>query len=163
MLLHPLSFCINVLQKGKVFAIILLVNFMKILGLDYGEARIGVAVSDALGMLANPLDTISEKDRALQLEKVCAVAKAHGVEKLVVGHPKRMDGSLGHRAEYTEEFAKELSEMLGIPYVMWDERLSSTEAHRILESGGVSGKNRKTKVDKIAAVIILQGYLDANY
>ena len=135
---------------------------MKIFGLDYGEARIGVAVSDALGMLANPLDTISEKDRALQLEKVCAVAKAHGVKKIVVGHPKRMDGSLGHRAEYTEEFATDLSEMLGIPYVMWDERLSSTEAHRILESGGVSGKNRKTKVDKIAAVIILQGYLDSN-
>ena len=128
---------------------------MKILGLDYGEARIGVAVSDALGMLANPLDTICEKDRALQLEKTAAVARLHGVEKIVVGYPKRMDGTLGHRAEY------ELSEMLSVPYVMWDERLSSTEAHRILESGGVSGKKRKTKVDKIAAVIILQGYLDA--
>lgn len=134
---------------------------MKILGLDYGEARIGVAVSDALGMLANPLDTICEKDRALQLEKVVAVAKENRVEKIVVGYPKRMDGTLGHRAEYTEEFARELSQMLDIPYVMWDERLSSTEAHRILESGGVSGKKRKTKVDKIAAVIILQGYLDS--
>ena len=134
---------------------------MKILGLDYGEARIGVAVSDALGMLANPLDTICEKDRALQLEKTAAVARLHGVEKIVVGYPKRMDGTLGHRAEYTEQFAHELSEMLSVPYVMGDERLSSTEAHRILESGGVSGKKRKTKVDKIAAVIILQGYLDA--
>ncbi|MBQ8391449.1 MAG: Holliday junction resolvase RuvX [Clostridia bacterium] len=135
---------------------------MKILGLDYGEARIGVAVSDALGILANPLDTICEKDRDLQLEKTACVAKEHGVEKIVVGNPKRMDGSLGHRAEYTEAFARDLSKMLDIPYVMWDERLSSTEAHRILESGGVSGKKRKTKVDKIAAVIILQGYLDAN-
>lgn len=135
---------------------------MKILGLDYGEARIGVAVSDALGMLANPLDTICEKDRTLQLQKTAEVARAHGVEKIVVGNPKRMDGTLGHRAEYTHEFARDLSELLGIPYVMWDERLSSTEAHRILESGGVSGKKRKTKVDKIAAVIILQGYLDAN-
>ncbi len=135
---------------------------MKILGLDYGEARIGVAVSDALGILANPLDTICEKDRALQLEKTACVAREYGVEKIVVGNPKRMDGSLGHRAEYTEEFARDLSKMLDIPYVMWDERLSSTEAHRILESGGVSGKKRKTKVDKIAAVIILQGYLDAN-
>lgn len=156
-------FCINSLQTGKVSVIIILVKIMKILGLDYGEARIGVAVSDALGMLANPLDTISEKDRNLQLEKVAAVARLHGVEKLVVGHPKRMDGTLGHRAEYTEEFARELSHMLGIPYVMWDERLSSTEAHRILESGGVSGKKRKTKVDKIAAVLILQGYLDSNF
>ena len=134
---------------------------MKILCLDYGEARIGVAVSDALGMLANPLDTICEKDREKQLLKTAEVAKLHKVEKIVVGNPKRMDGTLGHRAEYTEEFARELSEITGIPYIMWDERLSSTEAHRILESGGVSGKKRKTKVDKIAAVIILQGYLDS--
>ena len=134
---------------------------MKILGLDYGEARIGVAVSDALGMLANPLDTICEKDREKQLLKTAEVAKLQKVEKIVVGNPKRMDGTLGHRAEYTEEFARELSEITGIPYIMWDERLSSTEAHRILESGGVSGKKRKTKVDKIAAVIILQGYLDS--
>ena len=136
---------------------------MKILGIDYGEARIGVAISDSLGMIANPLDTISEKDRNLQLITTAQVARDNGAEKLVVGYPKRMDGTLGHRAEYTEEFAKELSRMLEIPYIMWDERLSSTEAHRILESGGVSGKKRKTKVDKIAAVIILQGYLDANF
>lgn len=135
---------------------------MKILGLDYGEARIGVAVSDALGILATPLETISEKERSVQLEKVAKVARDNRVEKLVVGYPKHMDGTVGHRAQYTEEFAKDLSEILEIPYIMWDERLSSTEAHRILESGGVSGKNRKTKVDKIAAVIILQGYLDAN-
>ena len=135
---------------------------MKILGLDYGEARIGVAVSDALGILATPLETICEKDRALQLEKTAAVARENRIEKLVVGYPKHMDGTIGHRAEYTEEFARELAQLLGIPYVMWDERLSSTEAHRILESGGVSGKKRKTKVDKIAAVIILQGYLDSN-
>ncbi len=135
---------------------------MKILGLDYGEARIGVSVSDALEMLASPLDTICEKDRNEQLKKTAAVAKEHNVEKIVVGYPKHMDGTVGHRAQYTEEFARDLSQMLGVPYVMWDERLSSTEAHRILESGGVSGKKRKTKVDKIAAVIILQGYLDAN-
>ena len=120
-----------------------------------------MAVSDALGMLANPLDTICEKDREKQLEKTAEVAKLHKVEKIVVGNPKRMDGTLGHRAEYTEQFARDLSEILNVPYIMWDERLSSSEAHRILESGGVSGKKRKTKVDKIAAVIILQGYLDS--
>ena len=136
-------------------------DFMKILGLDYGEARIGVAVSDALGILANPLDTISDKDRDKQLEKTFEVAKGHKIEKIVVGYPKHMDGTVGHRAEYTEQFAKELAEMLNVEYVLWDERLSSTEAHRILEEGGVSGKKRKTKVDKIAAVIILQGYLDS--
>ena len=135
---------------------------MKILGLDYGEARIGVAISDALGFIANPLDTICEKDRNEQLKKVSEIVKKYGVERIVVGNPKRMDGTLGHRAQYTQEFAKDLSELTGIPFVMWDERLSSTEAHRILDDGGVSGKKRKTKVDKIAAVIILQGYLDAN-
>ncbi|MBR1970516.1 MAG: Holliday junction resolvase RuvX [Clostridia bacterium] len=134
---------------------------MKIMGLDYGEARIGVAVSDALGMIATPLDTICEKNRDIQLKKTIEVAKENRVEKIVVGYPKHMDGTIGHRAQYTEEFAKDLSKSLGIPYELWDERLSSTEAHRILEEGGVSGKKRKTKVDKIAAVIILQGYLDS--
>lgn len=135
---------------------------MKILGLDYGEARIGMAVSDVMGVLATPLETICEKDRAVQLEKTAKIARELGVQKLVVGYPKHMDGTVGYRAQYTEEFARDLSDMLSIPYVMWDERLSSTEAHRILENGGVSGKKRKTKVDKIAAVIILQGYLDSN-
>ena len=135
---------------------------MRILGLDYGESRIGVAVSDLLGMLATPLDTICEKDREKQLEKTIAVARQYDCGKIVVGYPKHMDGTIGHRAEYTEEFAKELSQRLGVEYVMWDERLSSAEAHRILETGGVSGKKRKTKVDKIAAVLILQGYLDGH-
>ncbi len=135
---------------------------MKILGLDYGEARIGVAVSDPFGILATPLETISEKNRERQLEAVARVTKENRAEKLVFGLPIRMDGSRGHRADYTEEFARELSEKTGLPYEMWDERLSSTEAHRILEEGGVSGKKRKTKVDKIAAVLILQGYLDAH-
>lgn len=133
---------------------------MRILGLDYGEARIGAAISDELGMLATPLDTICEKDRELQLQKTASLVKEYKVEKIVVGYPKRMDGTIGHRAEYTEAFAKDLSEMVGVPYILWDERLSSTEAHNILSMGKVSGKNRKTKVDKIAAVIILQGYLD---
>ncbi len=135
---------------------------MKILGLDYGEARIGVAVSDAGGIVATPLETVCEKDREKQLQAVARIAQENGAEKLVFGLPKRMDGSMGHRAEYTTEFARELSRLTGLPCDMWDERLSSAEAHRMLETGGVSGKNRKTKVDKIAAVIILQGYLDAH-
>ena len=134
---------------------------MRIIGLDYGEARIGVSVSDILETIANPLDTIAERDRDKQLEKVIEVIKRERAEKIVVGLPKRMDGSLGHRAEYTKEFAEELSKRCDLPLVMWDERLSSSEAHRMLESGGVSGKKRKTKVDKIAAVIILQTYLDS--
>lgn len=134
---------------------------MRIIGLDYGEARIGVSVSDILETIANPLDTIEERDREKQLEKVIEVIKREKAEKIVVGLPKRMDGSLGHRAEYTREFADELAKRCELPLVMWDERLSSSEAHRMLESGGVSGKKRKTKVDKIAAVLILQTYLDS--
>mgnify|MGYP004506029935 FL=1 len=133
----------------------------KILGLDYGEARIGVAVSDIFGMVATPMETICEKNRDLQLKKTAEVIAGNNIGKIVVGYPKRMDGTIGHRAEYTKAFAEELSEKTGVEYVLWDERLSSTEAHRILEEGGVSGKKRKTKVDKIAAVIILQGYLDS--
>lgn len=134
---------------------------MRIIGLDYGEARIGVAVSDLLGTIANPLDTISEKDREKQLVKVLEVIEREKADKIVVGLPKRMDGTLGHRAEYTKAFAEELSERCSLPLVMWDERLSSSEAHRMLDAGGVSGKKRKTKVDKIAAVLILQTYLDS--
>ena len=133
----------------------------KILGLDYGDARIGVAVSDIFGMVATPMETICEKNRGLQLEKAAEIVAGNNIGKIVVGYPKRMDGTAGHRAEYTKAFAEELSEKTGVEYVLWDERLSSTEAHRILEEGGVSGKKRKTKVDKIAAVIILQGYLDS--
>ena len=135
---------------------------MKILGLDYGETRIGLAISDVFGIVATPLETISEKDRKKQLDAVAKVAAENRAEKLVVGYPKRMDGTLGHRAEYTKAFAEDLSALTGLPFDMWDERFSSTEAHRILEEGGVSGKKRKTKVDKIAAVLILQGYLDAH-
>ncbi len=135
---------------------------MKILAFDYGEARIGMAVSDAMGILATPLETISEKGREAQLAKTAEAAEREGAELLLFGLPKRMDGTRGHRADYTEDFAKELSARTGLPYAMWDERLSSAEAHRLLEAGGVSGKKRKTKVDKIAAVIILQGYLDAH-
>lgn len=134
---------------------------MRIIGLDYGEARIGVAVSDILETIANPLDTISEKDREKQLEAVLEVVRREGAEKIVVGLPMRLDGSEGHRAQYTRSFAEELSERSALPLVMWDERLSSAEAHRTLEDGGVSGKRRKTKVDKIAAVLILQTYLDS--
>lgn len=134
---------------------------MRIIGLDYGEARIGVAVSDIMETIANPLDTICEKDREKQLEKVMEVVLREKAEKLVVGLPRRMDGTLGHRAEYTKEFAEELAARCNLPLVMWDERLSSSEAHRLLDSGGVGGKRRKTKVDKIAAVLILQTYLDS--
>ncbi len=134
---------------------------MRILGLDWGESRIGVAVSDLLGLTAHPVCVISEKDTDLQIEKIIAKAQETGAEKIVMGMPKNMNGSIGERGEKTKAFAALLSEKTDLPIIFWDERLSSVAAHRTLAEGQVSGKKRKGIVDKIAAVFILQGYLDS--
>ena len=137
---------------------------MRIMGLDYGSKTVGVAISDPLGFTAQGIETIDRKEEnklRKTLARIEELAKEYQVETIVLGLPKNMNNTLGERAEKTLEFKEMLERRTGLPIVMWDERLSSTEAHRILESGGVSGKKRKTKVDKIAAVIILQGYLDA--
>lgn len=134
---------------------------MRILGLDWGESRIGVAVSDLLGLTAQPVCVISEKYTDLQIEKIIAKATELGAEKIVIGMPKRMDGSIGGRGERTQAFASLLSEKTDLPIAFWDERLSSAAAHQTLAEGNVSGKKRKGIVDKIAAVFILQGYLDS--
>ena len=134
---------------------------MRILGLDWGESRTGVAVSDLLGLTAQPVCVISEKDTDAQIEKILAKAEELGVEKIVIGMPKRLDGSIGERGERTAAFASLLSEKTDLPIVFWDERLSSAAAHQTLAEGKVSGKKRKGIVDKIAAVFILQGYLDS--
>ena len=134
---------------------------MRILGLDWGESRIGVAVSDLLGLTAQPVCVISEKDTVLQIEKIIAQASQLSAEKIVIGMPKNMNGSIGERGEKTQEFVALLSEKTDLPIIYWDERLTSVAAHRALAEGQVSGKKRKGIVDKIAAVFILQGYLDS--
>ncbi|NLM51192.1 MAG: Holliday junction resolvase RuvX [Clostridiaceae bacterium] len=134
---------------------------MKVLGIDYGEARCGISVSDPLGITAQPLTTISEKDFSKQIEKIIEIAKEQNVSEIVVGLPKNMNGTLGERAEKSMEVAKILEEKTGIKTILWDERLSSASAHRALEEGLVSGKKRKGLVDKIASSIILQSYLDS--
>ena len=134
---------------------------MRILGLDWGESRIGVAVSDLLGLTAQPVCVISEKGAALQIEKIIAKATELGAEKIVIGMPKNMNGSIGERGEKTQEFVSLLTEKTDLPIIYWDERLSSVAAHRTLAEGQISGKKRKGIVDKIAAVFILQGYLDS--
>ena len=135
---------------------------MRILGIDYGDSRIGIAVSDLMGMTAQPISVISEKERAKQLQAVAEYIKEYKVEKIVMGMPKNMNGSIGERAEKTRQFGIELAEFSGLPVIEWDERLSSAYAHRTLTEGNVSGKKRKGLVDKLAAAFILQGYLDAN-
>ena len=134
---------------------------MRILGLDWGESRIGVAVSDLLGLTAQPVCVISEKDTDLQIEKIIEQADLFGAEKIVIGMPKNMNGSIGERGEKTQEFVALLSEKTDLPIIFWDERLTSVAAHRALAEGQVSGKKRKGIVDKLAAVFILQGYLDS--
>ena len=132
----------------------------RIIGIDYGDARIGIAVSDLLGMTAQPVTTIHETHPERQMEKVLELVSQYEPATIVVGNPKNMDGSYGERSEITAAFAKRLREKTEIPVVMWDERLSSVSAHRALEEAGISGKKRKGKVDTLAATFILQGYLD---
>lgn len=134
---------------------------MKYLGIDYGKARIGVAKSDPLGVLATPIETIHEKNFRIQLDKLCELAEKEKVDKLIFGLPKNMDGTEGETAELIREFAVKASDRLGIPYEFVDERLSTVSAHKILNDVNMSGsKKRRNVVDTVSAVIILQSYLD---
>ncbi len=133
----------------------------KIVGIDYGKARIGIAVSDFLGVVANPVGTISEKHFPTQVKKVAEEIKKISPSKIVLGLPKNMDGSEGASAELVREFAQKLFDATNIPYEFLDERLSTVSAHRALSEMNVNGsKKRKGVVDTLSAVIILQNYLD---
>jgi len=133
----------------------------RIIGVDFGEARTGIAVSDLLGITAQGLDTLQEKDMAKVLNHLCDIAKEYNAREFVVGFPKNMNGTVGERGERTSEFAKLLEEKSKLPVKLWDERLTSSAAHNVLAEANVSGKNRKLAVDKIAAVMILQSYMSS--
>lgn len=134
---------------------------MRVLGLDYGDSRIGVAVSDMLGITAQPVTVIEEKSFHTQVKIAAQQAKELGAEKIVIGLPVNMDGTEGFRSDKTREFAGALEKKCGLPIVFWDERLTTAAAHRTLEESAVSGKKRKGLLDRIAASLILQGYLDS--
>jgi len=136
---------------------------VRIMGIDYGDARIGIAVSDPFGWTAQGLDTIDWKDNLnLPVDKISKLVKDYGIEKIIVGYPVNMNGSLGERALKTEEFIKRLSDRVGdINIIKWDERLTTVAAHRVLSEAGVKASKRKKSVDRIAAIYILQGYLDS--
>ncbi len=134
----------------------------KILGVDYGDVRTGLAVSDALGFLASGIGTIRPGGMRHTAEAVAKEAEKQGAVLIVIGLPKNMDGSEGFRAETVRAFAALLGEYTHIPYTFYDERLSTVEAHRFLSLTDVSGKKRKNVVDTLSAQIILQNYLDAN-
>ncbi|MFR1727529.1 Holliday junction resolvase RuvX [[Clostridium] hylemonae] len=139
---------------------------MRIMGLDYGEKTVGVAVSDPLGLTAQGIETIFRKEEN-KLRKTCArieeLIREYEVERIVLGLPKHMNNDIGNRAEQSLEFGEMLKRRTGLEVVMWDERLTTVEAERTLIENKVRREDRKKYIDKIAAVFILQGYLDSIY
>lgn len=137
---------------------------MRIMGLDYGTKTVGVAVSDPLGITAQAVETVERKaENKLRqtLARIEALAKEYEVEKFVLGLPKHMNNDIGERAEKSIEFGEMLHRRTGIEVVMWDERLTTASAERTLIEAGVRRENRKQVIDQIAAVFILQSYLDS--
>lgn len=132
---------------------------MRILAIDYGDERTGIAVSDATGFLAGEAFVIKEWDPERLAERIAAECSARGVERVVLGNPINMDGSAGARSEKSRALGKLIEERTGIPVVMWDERRTTVDAHRILSENGRRGKRRKETVDAVAATLILEGYL----
>lgn len=133
---------------------------MIIMAIDYGDVRTGVAICDKFEMLASPVCVITQRDSEKLIEEIAVLAKELKAELLVVGLPKNMDSSIGSRAEKCTEFAKKLSETTGLNFVMRDERLSTVSAHNALNTTNTRGKKRKSVVDQVAAVFILQDYID---
>ena len=134
---------------------------MRILGLDIGTVRIGVALSDEMGWSAQPLTTIKHSDDKTDLQEICKIVAEYNVETIVVGLPKNMDGSIGPMATKIRDFNAKLTDVCRIPVIEWDERLSSVAVERVLLEGDVRRNRRKQVVDKMAASYILQGYLDS--
>lgn len=136
---------------------------MRIIGLDYGTKTVGVAVSDSLGLTAQGIETITRKEEnklRQTLARIEALVEEYQAEELVVGLPKNMNNTLGERALACQDFAEKLERRTGLPVVMWDERLTTVAAENVLKESGVRRENRKAVIDQIAAVFILQGYLD---
>lgn len=131
----------------------------RIMGVDFGDARTGIAVSDLLCSLVGTTTVIHSRNMDKTIAQICTMVKDSDVGELVVGLPKNMDGTEGPRAELCREFAKKLEEATGLPVKMWDERRTTVEAHNILSQHNYHGKKRKDTVDAVAASLILEGYL----
>lgn len=131
----------------------------KILAVDYGDARTGIAISDLLCSIVGTTTVIHSRRPEKTLDEIVKLVDANGVEQIVVGLPKNMDGTEGVRAELCRAFAARLEEMTGLPVRLWDERRTTVEAHNILSAHNYHGKKRKDTVDAVAASLILEGYL----
>lgn len=134
---------------------------MRVLGIDHGSKRMGLALSDELGMIAQPLGFLPAEPFAEFLDQLRTILRDKQVEQVVVGLPRNMDGSFGPAALTVQSFVAALRDAITIPVRTWDERLSSAQANRALIHAGVRRQNRKGKVDQVAAAILLQSYLDA--
>jgi putative Holliday junction resolvase len=137
----------------------------RVLGLDYGTKTVGVAVSDELYLTAQGLETITRKEEnklRKTLARIEELAKEYGVSEIVLGYPKNMDNSVGERGKAAEEFGERLEKRCGLPVILWDERLTTVESERILIEGGIRRENRKSRIDWMAATLILQSYMDAD-
>ncbi|MCC8025323.1 MAG: Holliday junction resolvase RuvX [Clostridium sp.] len=137
---------------------------MRIMGLDYGSKTVGVAVCDSLGITAQTVETITRKEEdklRRTLARIEALIDEYAIERIVLGYPKNMNNTIGERARKTEELKTALERRTGLPVILWDERLTTVAANRVLMESGVRREHRKESVDQIAAAMILQGYLDS--
>ena len=133
----------------------------RLLGLDVGDRRVGVAVSDAMGLTAQPVMTLVRSNRRQDTKSLLRIIRRYNCTEIVVGNPLYMSGDLSPQAAKAQAFGQMLREETGLPVHLWDERLTTTEAHRHLHASGVAGAEHRKVVDQVAAVLILQGYLDA--
>jgi putative Holliday junction resolvase len=133
----------------------------RILALDLGKKRIGLALSDPLGISAQGLDTLQRSTIREDIAALAAIAREHQVQLVLLGHPLNMRGDEGRQAVYTRDFAQRLTERTGLAVRFWDERLTSREAERVLKQSGISIQKRAKAIDRLAAVILLASYLDA--
>ncbi len=139
---------------------------MRIMGLDYGSVTVGVAISDELLLTAQGIEVIRRKQEnklRQTLARLEELIREYGVARIVLGYPKNMNNTIGARAVKSEEFADTLRRRTGLEVILWDERLTTVAAHQVLTEGGLDYKKKAMVVDKLAAVIILQGYLDKLY
>lgn len=132
---------------------------MKVLAIDYGDARTGIAISDYTGLLVGTTDVIHSRKPDVTAREIARLAREQGAQRLVMGFPRNMDGTEGPRAALYRAFAAQVEAETGIPVVLWDERRTTVEAHQILSDCNYRGKKRKNTVDAVAASLILEGYL----
>jgi putative Holliday junction resolvase len=133
----------------------------RVLALDLGKKRIGLAISDGLGITAQGLATLHRRNKRTDLAALAALIKDRGVTQILMGNPLNMSGAEGRQSQWTQEFAGELEKHTGLPVKLWDERLTTAEASRVLRESGIGIEKRAAAVDRLSAVILLQSYLDS--